>query len=59
MKPTRTEYHQAITGGERSRRAGYKPDRNPWANDNTERGLLLREAWQNGFERTDKGRRRR
>jgi hypothetical protein len=54
-RPTAQEYARAIDLGEQARRAGHKPERNPYRNGLTEKDRLLAEAWQAGH---DQGKRR-
>lgn len=58
MKVSAVEYARAIDGGKTARRAGHKKHQNPYKHDNTDKGRLLSEAWDNGYERED-GRRKR
>lgn len=50
MKPSSTEYHRAIDLGGQARRAGHKPDRNPYRHGHSEKDRLLAEAWQAGWD---------
>ena len=58
MKPSAVDYERAILAGEQARRAGQKAERNPHKHGRTERDRLLAEAWDEGFERVDAGRRK-
>lgn len=55
-RPSSTEYQRAILAGEQARRAGHKPDRNPYKHGTTERDRLLAEAWDAGHERASEAR---
>jgi hypothetical protein len=50
MRPSAKEYARAIDLGEQARRAGHKPERNPYRNGLTDKDRLLADAWQAGWE---------
>lgn len=50
MRPTAQEFHRAMDLGGQARRAGHKPDVNPYRNGLTDKDRVLAEAWQAGYE---------
>lgn len=50
MKPSVQQWHRAKDMGGQARRNGRKATENPYRNDHTEQGVLMCEAWQQGFD---------
>lgn len=56
MKPTSKEFAQARMAGETARRCRTPKDANPHRNDSTERGRILGECWDDGWDREERDR---